>query len=58
MSAAAPAVIPFGQNDTLLWGMTSAERLRRIAAAQGLNFAQSAELPVMMVDLEDAVEPG
>ena len=32
----APALTPIGENSTLLWGMTNAERLRRLARAEGL----------------------
>lgn len=33
---AMPALTPIGDNPTLLWGMTNAERLRRLARAEGL----------------------
>jgi hypothetical protein len=32
-ASAPPALIAFGDNSTLLWGMTNAERLRRLARA-------------------------
>jgi len=35
-ASAPPALIAFGDNSTLLWGMTNAERLRRLARAEGL----------------------
>jgi phosphatidylglycerophosphate synthase len=57
MSDEDPAVIPSGENDTLMWGMTSKERLRRIAATQKLHFAKSAEFPVLIVDLDYAFDP-
>src|SRR3546814_17302558 len=31
-----PALTPIGENSTPLWGMTNAERLRRLARAEGL----------------------
>ena len=37
--------------------MTSRERLRRIAAAQRLHVVRSAELPVLLVDLDYAFDP-
>ena len=36
-----PALTPIGDNPTLLWGMTNAERLRRLARAEGLPEAAS-----------------
>lgn len=57
MSGGAPAVVPRGANATLLWGMTSRERLRRIALAQGLRFADDAPLPKLVVDLDHAFDP-
>jgi len=39
MNSSAPNVRLIGTNPTLIWGMTSGERLRRIAAAQKLNFS-------------------
>lgn len=38
MTSLALAVRPIGTNPTLIWGMTSSERLRRIAVAQKLRF--------------------
>ncbi|UVO50482.1 CDP-alcohol phosphatidyltransferase family protein [Sphingomonas sp. SUN019] len=35
-SAIKPAMLSIGANPTLIWGMTTAERARRIAVAQGL----------------------
>ncbi len=37
-----PAVVPLGDNPVLLWDMTAHERLRRIAAARKLPFADVA----------------
>src|SRR3546814_1276197 len=31
-----PALTPIGENSTPIWGMTNAERLRRLARAEGL----------------------
>lgn len=35
LSAPPPPIVPVGDNPTLLWGMTNAERTRRIAESQG-----------------------
>ena len=60
MSAALPTIVPVGADATLLWGMTSLERLRRIARAQGLALAERATdalPPVLEVDLGYAFDP-
>ena len=50
------SVRPVGANDTLLWGMSSEERLRRIARAQKLEFgAKDAEL---LANLGYVFDPG
>ena len=36
------AILPAGTNRTRLWGLTPRERLARMAAAQGINFASGA----------------
>lgn len=56
MSSSALAVRPIGTNPTLIWGMTSSERLRRIAAAQGLSFG-AGEGPVLLVAASHVFEP-
>jgi len=57
MNDATSMVVPVGTNDTLLWGMTSAERLRRIAAAQGLAIGARDAAPALLVDLGYAFDP-
>ena len=48
-----PALRPVGDNPTRLWGMDSRERLRRIAAAQGLSEGPD----VILADLRYAWDP-
>lgn len=57
MNAADLVVVPVGTNDTLLWGMTSAERLRRIVAAQNRPLGTAGEGPALLVDLGYAFDP-
>jgi len=49
MTATAPTVRSIGLNPTKVWGMTSTERLRRIAAAQKLPFGEASEGPTLLV---------
>jgi phosphatidylglycerophosphate synthase len=51
-----PALVPVGRNDVLLWGMTTEERLRRIAAAQDFPFGESSS-DVILADLSFAFDP-
>ncbi len=52
------ALVPLNDNATLLWGMSSQERLRRIAAARGMVFDHPAyEAPAMLADLRYAFDP-
>lgn len=62
VSAPRPAVRMVGTNPTLLWGMDSAERTRRIAAAAGLPFADgpaddAADGAVLLVHAGFAFDP-
>lgn len=53
-----PVVVAFGDNPTPLWGMSNGERLRRIAAAQGLaSGAGGGESAELRVDLDYAFDP-
>lgn len=52
-----PVLVPVGDNPTLLWGMTNAERSRRIAAAQGLGFADRTDGPALLANLAYAFDP-
>ena len=57
MNAGALAVRPIGTNPTLIWGMTSIERLRRIAAAQKLRFGANDDGPALLVAANHVFEP-
>ncbi|ATE64410.1 CDP-alcohol phosphatidyltransferase family protein [Rhizorhabdus dicambivorans] len=58
MSSSALNVRPIGTNPTLIWGMTSTERLRRIAAAQSLGFSAEANGgPVLLAAASHVFEP-
>jgi len=52
-----PAVIGWGDNPTRIWGMTAAERLRRIARAQRLPSEQEAHRGVVLANLAFAFDP-
>jgi phosphatidylglycerophosphate synthase len=59
-----PAIVPVGNNATLLWGMTNAERVRRIGLAQGLPPAPDtsgspdiAAGPVILANMAFAFDP-
>ena len=49
-----PTLRPVGDNPTLLWGMTGAERVRRIGVAQG--YAAGGET-VVLANLAFAFDP-
>src|SRR3546814_17663306 len=51
------AILPIGDNQTLLWGMTARERLRRIAAAHKLAFDAAAPGNVLLASLDYAFDP-
>jgi phosphatidylglycerophosphate synthase len=52
-----PAVVPLGDNDVLLWGMTARERLRRIAAARKLPFDAPGGGAVILANLLFVFDP-
>jgi phosphatidylglycerophosphate synthase len=54
--SAKPRVIPVGDNPTPIWGMTSAERVRRIAGKQDLLFGEGGG-PVLLVNTLYAFDP-
>lgn len=55
MTSLALAVRPIGTNPTLIWGMTSSERLRRIAVAQKLRFGAT-DGPALLVAVSHVFE--
>ncbi|WP_340313788.1 CDP-alcohol phosphatidyltransferase family protein [Rhizorhabdus argentea] len=57
MTSDSLAVRSIGTNPTLAWGMTSTERLRRIAKAQGLAFGASQNGPTLLVAASHVFEP-
>lgn len=54
-----PAIVPVGSNATLLWGMTNAERVRRIGVAQGFADAATdrADDPAILANMAFAFDP-
>ncbi|PZU11795.1 CDP-alcohol phosphatidyltransferase family protein [Sphingomonas sp.] len=53
-----PPLVPAGENDTLIWGLTTRERLRRIAAAQGFTLAANAGAEgALVVNLDYVFDP-
>lgn len=53
-----PIVLPVGANPTPIWGMTAAERLRRMAAARGLPLEGDANTAgALLVNLRFAFDP-
>ena len=54
---AAPLVVAVGDNSTLLWGMTAAERLRRICAARKLALDDTAGGPALIANLHFVFDP-
>ena len=52
-----PALSPIGDNPTLLWGMTNAERLRRLARADGLPESAPSSAPHLYVNLDYVFDP-
>ncbi len=57
MAASPTTVRSIGINPTLLWGMTSSERLRRIAHAQKLSFNQGDAAHTLMVAASHVFDP-
>jgi len=51
----APAIASIGDNPVRLWGLSHAERTRRIAAAQGLR--QDGAAPMVLADAQVAWDP-
>ena len=52
-----PALELIGDNPTLLWGMTNAERLRRMARAEGLPDAPPASGAQLFINLDYVFDP-
>jgi phosphatidylglycerophosphate synthase len=59
MAETAPplAVETIGENSTLLWGLTMAERVRRIARAAGLGTDAAGDEPVLLINSTFAFDP-
>ncbi|TAK08459.1 MAG: CDP-alcohol phosphatidyltransferase family protein, partial [Rhizorhabdus sp.] len=58
MNSSSLSVRPIGTNPTPIWGMTSTERLRRIAAAEKLTFrADQGGGPTLLVAASHVFEP-
>ena len=51
------AVLPAGTNHTRLWGLTPRERLARMAARQGLDFAEGAGGGPLVANLDYVFDP-
>ena len=58
LPAPKPHVVPVGDNDVLIWGMTSRERLRRMAAAQDLPLTADETGTVLLANLDFVFAPG
>jgi len=53
-----PTVRRVGRNETPIWGMTSAERVRRLAAASGMAVDDACSgTPVLLINLAFAFDP-
>lgn len=53
-----PTIRRVGRNETPIWGMTSAERVRRLAAASGLAVDDThSDTPVLLINLAFAFDP-
>ncbi|MBB3585365.1 CDP-alcohol phosphatidyltransferase family protein [Sphingomonas sp. BK481] len=52
-----PALVPLGDNPTLLWGMRNDERLRRIGVAQGFAGSDAADGPAILANMAFAFDP-
>jgi phosphatidylglycerophosphate synthase len=52
-----PTVLPVGDNPVRLWSMDNAERVRRIARAQGLEIVEKASVPTLLVNLAFVFDP-
>ena len=51
------SVFPAGTNDTCLWGLTPRQRLARIAARQGIGFAEGAGGAALIANLDHVFDP-
>lgn len=51
------AVVAIGSNPTPLWGMSNAERIRRISEAAGLSFGAAGAGPRLLIDTDYAFDP-
>ena len=56
MTSASLTVRSIGSNPTLIWGMSSTERLRRIAAAQKMMFGADGSGPALLVSADYVFE--
>lgn len=54
---ALPALSPVGDNPTPIWGMSNAERLRRLARAEGMPERAGASDPRLYVNLDYVFDP-
>jgi len=54
---ASPVVVAVGDNTTLIWGMTAAERLRRICAARNLSLGDAADGTALIANLHFVFDP-
>ncbi|WP_271300312.1 CDP-alcohol phosphatidyltransferase family protein [Sphingomonas sp. CV7422] len=52
-----PTVVPVGDNPTPIWGMSVAERLRRIVAARGLRIGEAGGGAVLLANLTFVFDP-
>lgn len=57
MSSSALSVRSIGTNPTRIWGMSSTERLRRIAKAQKLRYREDGNGPTLLVAASHVFEP-
>lgn len=57
MSSSALSVRSIGTNPTRIWGMSSTERLRRIAKAQKLRYREDGNGPALLVAASHVFEP-
>ncbi|MEJ7925244.1 CDP-alcohol phosphatidyltransferase family protein [Sphingobium sp. AN641] len=59
MTEAVPVVIPVGDNSTLFWGITTAERIRRLARAMKLPAGQAGDgaVPALLASCTHAFDP-
>ena len=52
-----PTVVPVGDNPTPIWGMSNAERLRRMAVARKLPVGEAGDGNALLVNLAFAFDP-